>query len=309
MIDILKPAKLVWRLFLHRKHWRYHSIGFCSSCGSLTSFIRDCDLDEWLKDHIQDWSWSSQLKTQIFKRENYRCIFCFANYRQRTHAACTLGLSGFKSSRSLILKLKTDPQFTVLETAAYNIFRDEKLQAMPNYMVTEYFDDQPFGTMVNGIRNENLEQLTFPDNSFDVIINSDVLEHVADIEKALSEIKRVLKPGGLHIFTIPVDHQLQRTTERAKLIDGKTVHLLPPEIHGDTIRDAGILAFRDFGVDVLNYLTRPGFPCLEKKYFSNGEFITSVYYQQKMVKTLERFLASTLQRFTHSTPPSSFKPL
>ncbi|MEQ1876377.1 MAG: bifunctional 2-polyprenyl-6-hydroxyphenol methylase/3-demethylubiquinol 3-O-methyltransferase UbiG [Bdellovibrionia bacterium] len=43
------------------------------------------------------------------------------------------------------------------------------------------------------------EKLPFPDASFDVIFCCDVLEHVSDLGRVVSEISRVLKPGG-HLF-------------------------------------------------------------------------------------------------------------
>ncbi len=157
----------------------------------------------------------------------------------------------------------------------------DDIKKIDNYQVSEYFDNTPFGSSVNGVRNENLEGLTFPDNSLDILINSDVLEHVGDLNRALSEIRRVLKPGGFHVFTIPVDFELSKTIERASVVDGKVEHLLEPVMHGDTVRGDGILAFRDFGSDVLEYMSRDGFRCKEHKYFKNGRFITSVYYAQK----------------------------
>lgn len=42
----------------------------------------------------------------------------------------------------------------------------------------------------------NIEQIPFKDNSFDIVIANMMLYHVADIEKALSEVKRVLKSQG-----------------------------------------------------------------------------------------------------------------
>lgn len=39
--------------------------------------------------------------------------------------------------------------------------------------------------------------IRFPANSFDVVISVATFEHIADLERALSEIKRVLKPGGI----------------------------------------------------------------------------------------------------------------
>lgn len=45
--------------------------------------------------------------------------------------------------------------------------------------------------------------IPFPDNTFDHVFSSEVFEHVFNIEEVLSEIKRVLKPGGRLLLTCP----------------------------------------------------------------------------------------------------------
>lgn len=45
--------------------------------------------------------------------------------------------------------------------------------------------------------------LPFPENSFDYVICSEVIEHIPEDEKALSEVKRVLKNNGIFIVTTP----------------------------------------------------------------------------------------------------------
>jgi 2-polyprenyl-6-hydroxyphenyl methylase/3-demethylubiquinone-9 3-methyltransferase len=45
-----------------------------------------------------------------------------------------------------------------------------------------------------------VENLPYPDNSFDVVYCCDVLEHVRDLNKAIAEISRVLKRGGMFFF-------------------------------------------------------------------------------------------------------------
>ena len=44
------------------------------------------------------------------------------------------------------------------------------------------------------------ESLPFPDGSYDVVFCCDVLEHVRDLPKVVSEISRVLKTGGVFIY-------------------------------------------------------------------------------------------------------------
>nr|RAV91196.1 SAM-dependent methyltransferase [Aerococcus mictus] len=49
----------------------------------------------------------------------------------------------------------------------------------------------------------NALSLPFPDASFDKIICSEVLEHIPDYKQAVSEIERVLKPGGTLAISVP----------------------------------------------------------------------------------------------------------
>lgn len=44
-----------------------------------------------------------------------------------------------------------------------------------------------------------------PDNSCDIVVSTETLEHMADIDRVLSEIYRVLKPGGVIVLSVPHD--------------------------------------------------------------------------------------------------------
>lgn len=69
--------------------------------------------------------------------------------------------------------------------------------------------DIAFAKQLNsGIENveyqiEDALNLSFPKNSFDLIISIDVMEHVGKPERMVEEISRVLKPGGMAFITFP----------------------------------------------------------------------------------------------------------
>lgn len=53
------------------------------------------------------------------------------------------------------------------------------------------------------IRRIENNRIPFEDNTFDIITNNQVMEHVEDIESVMSEINRVLKPGGKVLSLFP----------------------------------------------------------------------------------------------------------
>ena len=53
------------------------------------------------------------------------------------------------------------------------------------------------------LSNCNIYALPFPDDSFDAVILSEILEHIDDDVAGLKEIYRVLKPGGVVAITVP----------------------------------------------------------------------------------------------------------
>lgn len=123
---------------------------------------------------------------------------------------------------------------------------------------TEFLDGVAPGTTRDGVRCEDVQSLTFPDACFDLATCTEVFEHVADDAAAFAELHRVLRPGGLAVFTVPLS-DAAATVERTALRDGRRIALLPPEIHGDPLRPGGILCLRNYGRDIVERLRRAGF--------------------------------------------------
>ncbi|QOI97856.1 MAG: methyltransferase domain-containing protein [Flammeovirgaceae bacterium] len=65
------------------------------------------------------------------------------------------------------------------------------------------------------ISKEDATDISFSDNTFDIVIANHVLEHIPDYEKALREIWRVLKPGGTAILQTPFSNVLKNNFEDA----------------------------------------------------------------------------------------------
>lgn len=63
--------------------------------------------------------------------------------------------------------------------------------------------------------------LPFEDHSFDFILCNHVLEHIPDDDKAMSELYRVLSPGGTAILQIPQDLKREKTFEDDSITDPK----------------------------------------------------------------------------------------
>src|SRR5690606_7130456 len=63
--------------------------------------------------------------------------------------------------------------------------------------------------------------LPFENDSFDVILCNHVLEHIPDDTKAMHELYRILKPGGMGIFQIPQDLNRENTFEDNSITDPK----------------------------------------------------------------------------------------
>jgi predicted SAM-dependent methyltransferase len=64
----------------------------------------------------------------------------------------------------------------------------------------------------------DMTNITFSDNSFDVVLSSHVLEHVNNDIRAMEELFRIQKSTGWSIHLVPIDHSLEVTFEDPAII-------------------------------------------------------------------------------------------
>lgn len=121
---------------------------------------------------------------------------------------------------------------------------------IPDLASSEYLGDYNPGQIIDGIRHEDLHDLSFASGSKEVILSLDVIEHVHDPLRSMREIQRVLAPGGLAVVTFPFFVDRETTLRRSNMVDGAVVNVLPPEFHGNPL-GGGSLVFSEFGWDFL----------------------------------------------------------
>ncbi len=123
------------------------------------------------------------------------------------------------------------------------------------YLPSQYFPGVAPGSLRDGVRCENIEAMTFADQSVDLHVSQDVMEHVFDPAAAFREIARTLKPGGAHVFTTPLVEKQNPSIVCATLQpDGKIVHHREPEYHGNPISADGSLVTRRWGYDIADVI-------------------------------------------------------
>jgi ubiquinone/menaquinone biosynthesis C-methylase UbiE len=89
------------------------------------------------------------------------------------------------------------------------------------------------GARIGAYVNEDMCRLTFADNQFDLAVHSETLEHLVDFRRALDEVRRVLKAGGVQIYTVPLLHNRKTRQRMSQEQGGTIVHLYPPSFHGN----------------------------------------------------------------------------
>lgn len=92
---------------------------------------------------------------------------------------------------------------TVLDIGSANRWLASKLHPEAHYIALDY---PATATAMYGCRPDifaDAHHLPIADNSVDAVACFEVMEHLSDPDRALSEIRRVLKPGGMAVLSMP----------------------------------------------------------------------------------------------------------
>lgn len=145
------------------------------------------------------------------KRANALCPHCRSLERHRL-------IWHYLRSKTDLFDVPKKMLHVAPELLFYKMFRDCKnLDYTPCAKFGDgYTDHYPEGTV-----NIDITDIKLPDNSFDVIICSHVLEHIPDDAKAMHELHRVLRPGGWAILQVPLDNSRDVTYEDFSITDPK----------------------------------------------------------------------------------------
>ncbi|MBK9638573.1 MAG: class I SAM-dependent methyltransferase [Bacteroidetes bacterium] len=155
------------------------------------------------------------LEEEIFQIYNYCRVNCSINERWPSYYR-----RRYLEFRSYLDLLPTKQFDTVLELGCGIGYQSAFLSKISTKVIATDLEEEDLATHAPGmkkakslhdqlnIKNVELipcsaEELPFADQSFDMVYSSHVLEHIPDRSKALKEIYRVLKPGGIHFCVVP----------------------------------------------------------------------------------------------------------
>lgn len=162
--------------------------------------------------------WVLKVVSIFYKGKKVECPVCDKNFRKflpygrkaRSNALCPNCLA-LERHRLMYLYLKNKTNFftadlKVLHVAPEICFID-KFEALKNLDYITADIESPLATV-----KMDIHRIPFEADTFDVAFCNHVMEHVDDDHQAMSELHRVLKPGGWAIIQIPLFHPLPDVT-------------------------------------------------------------------------------------------------
>jgi SAM-dependent methyltransferase len=185
---------------------------------------------------VKEWQLAPEEIEYIDRQQGFRCVDCRSNLRSMALAFAVMRAFRFSG---IFHEFVAWPQIQHLDVLEINEAGSltPLLSRLPKHRLLSY----PEIDMVD---------LGFPENSFDLVLHSDTIEHVERPVTALAECRRVLRSGGVLCFTAPIIVG-RMTRERGGL---------PRCYHGSASSVSEDLLVRtEFGCDIWTHVIRAGF--------------------------------------------------
>jgi SAM-dependent methyltransferase len=185
---------------------------------------------------VEEWGLSDDEIEYIDRQQGLHCQQCGCNLRTMALALAICSCYGYLGTFLRFIEEPNARRLRVLEVnEAGHLTRF--LSKLPKYCIAKYPE-------------VDMMRMPFANNSYDLVVHSDTLEHVLKPVVALAECYRVLAPGGYCVFTVPmVVNRLTRT--RAGLA---------PSYHGDiNQRSPDFMVQTEYGADAWKHLILAGF--------------------------------------------------
>lgn len=74
------------------------------------------------------------------------------------------------------------------------------------------------------LKSGSILELPYPNESFNAVVSVSVLEHIADLDQAVSEIKRVMRRGGVAVLSFPVKNKITNLFYRVVGYNASVIH-------------------------------------------------------------------------------------
>ncbi len=148
---------------------------------------------------------------QCFNKEKFTCPVCgyngsFKDIKRptgiRKHAECPQCGS---LERHRIQYLVVNDVLNSINYSSLKMLHFAPEPFFRDFFSTRFGQYETADLNISGVdHNVDLQKLPFEDQSYDFVFASHVLEHIPNDEKAISEIRRILKPNGIAILPVPI---------------------------------------------------------------------------------------------------------
>ena len=209
-----------------------------------------------------------------FLRENGRVIingtqtFSWARHRQLAWAIVQAAKRGFlphlEHIESLADIASASTQIQIWNTQTESTIHDV-LQSLPGYISSEFLANESLKSGDFGfkgdkrVRHEDLMDPSFKENELDMVISTEVFEHIPFPYLAHRRVHEILKVGGVHVFTVPFGAVSTDSVHATLDPTGEINYVGEAIMHGDPVRPEGVPVFTIFGMEMINKLCEIGF--------------------------------------------------